>query len=246
MKNILITGGSTGIGYELVKLFSAHRSWHVVTCSRTESKNKILHSFSEEVDAFTVDLGIPEQRVSFIKDVVSKYDLQAVILNAAISGIGKVDNLDDDPDYVRQVNTQANIEIIEETIPQLRKSRGIVVFLSSAIGDEKDHDPVIDLYADTKKKCEDFILEIAKRPDNQDIQFLIIRPGMTATRLHRNILALGSGKLFDRTKKAVENRALRNPYVVAKIIKNFVTYSDLAKDRIVSISETLYQEALED
>jgi len=246
MKNILITGGSAGIGYELVKLFSAHRSWHVITCSRTESKNQMLRSFSEEVDAHTVDLGKPEQRSVFLDKVTNQYSLHSVILNAAISGVGKVDHQETDPEYVKEVNLNANIAILEKTLPQLRQSNGIVVFISTAIFNEPNHDSVIDLYAETKKRCEEYILKIAKEPDNQSVQFLIIRPGMTATRLHRNILALGTGKLFERTKKAVENRTLRNPYIVAKIIKNFVTYSDLAKDGIINISETLYQEALDD
>jgi short-subunit dehydrogenase len=246
MKNILITGGSSGIGYELVKLFSAHRSWHVITCSRTESKNQMLRSFSEEVDAYTVDLGKPEQRSSFLDEIMIKYSLNALILNAAISGVGEVDHQETDPEYVTEVNLNTNIAILEKMLPRLRKSNGIVVFISTAIFNEPDHDPVIDLYAETKKKCEEYILKIAKEQENQTVQFLIIRPGMTATRLHRNILAIGTGKLFERTKKAVEQRKLRNPYVVAKIIKNFVTYSDLAKNKVIDISETLYQEALED
>ena len=42
MKNILITGGSSGLGNELVRLFSDHCDYSVVTCSRDKVKKQIL------------------------------------------------------------------------------------------------------------------------------------------------------------------------------------------------------------
>lgn len=246
MKNVVITGGSAGIGYELVKLFSTHCIWCVITCSRTEEKNQILCSTAECVEASTIDLGKSEDRLRFIENsVIPKGTVNALVLNAAVTGIREIDRADNTPEYVREVNVKANKDMLDKTLPLLRKSNGVVIFVSSAISEEKDRDPVIDLYAQTKKEFEDYFTQTSSDPSNASVKFIIFRPGMIATRLHQRILQMKTGKLFERTKSAVENKQLKNPHIIAKIIKDYVEHPEKVKGLVQTITAKEYQKYLE-
>jgi NADP-dependent 3-hydroxy acid dehydrogenase YdfG len=246
MKNILITGGSSGIGHELVKLFSTHCAWHVITCSRSDIKNQMLSSTLECVNAMTVDLGDPESRKRFITRFVDQHSsLDALILNAAVTGVSDIDPKEHDENYVREVNIQANKEILDRSLPFLRKSHGTVVFISTAVFEEDDRDPIINLYAQTKKEFEEYFTQCSKLSDNSSVRFIIFRPGMTATRLHENILQMGNGKLFERTKDGIRNHSLKSPYVVAKALKHLIEYPQKTTDLIHNLALDTYAEHIQ-
>jgi NADP-dependent 3-hydroxy acid dehydrogenase YdfG len=246
MKNILITGGSSGIGYELVKLFSTHCIWHVVTCSRSGIKNQMLSSTLECVNASTVDLGDPIGRKHFLDQFIDSHSsLDALILNAAVTGVSYIDQKEHAEDYVREVNIQANKDILDKTLPLLRKSNGIVVFISTAIFEEKDRDPAIDLYAQTKKEFEEYFAQCSKLSENSGVRFIIFRPGMTATRVHENILQIGKGKLFERTKEGVSNHRLNSPHVVAKAIKHYVEHPENVHGLVMNMTPETYSEHIQ-
>ena len=241
MKNILITGGSSGIGRELVTLFSTHCVWHVITCSRDDVKNKMLSSTLECANAMTVDLGNPGSRTGFIAQIIDSHSsLDALILNAAVTGVRDIDQKEYTESYVREVNIQANMDILQKTLPLLRKSNGTVVFISTDIFKEDDRDPVVELYAQTKKEFEEYFTQCSKLPDNSSVRFIIFRPGMTATRIHENIFRMGKGKLFERTKEGIQNHKLKNPHIVAKAIKQCIEYPEKMTGIIQNLTVEAY------
>jgi hypothetical protein len=68
---------------------------------------------------------------------------------------------------------------------------------------------------------------------------------MTATRLHENILQMGKGKLFERTKEGVKNHQLKNPYVVAKAIKQYVEHPEKVTGLIQNLTSDAYSENIQ-
>lgn len=246
MKHVLITGGTSGIGYELVQLFSSHCSWSVVTCSRNSDKNKLLDLTSGYINVATVDLGVPQDRKVFLDRFIENNGaLDLLILNAAVTGVGQIDGADYSKEYVEEVNVRANKEILDKLLPLLGRARGCVVFISSGIIEENDKDEIVTLYAQTKKEFENYLLEISKTEEAKGIRFVSIRPGMVATRMHARVIKMGVGKLFERTRAAMETGRLRNPGIVAKIIKDCVDFPQKMPGVVCSISDEEYQGYIE-
>ena len=86
MKNILITGGSRGIGFECVKRF--HRNgWNVITCSRNKKiwlENLDAFPELEDVDYIETDVSDDNALKALFEYIGSKYEcLTAAINNAS-------------------------------------------------------------------------------------------------------------------------------------------------------------------
>jgi len=85
-KNILITGGSRGIGLECVKRFH-NDGWNVITCSRnkkTWQENVVLFPELYDVDYLEIDLSDDTALKSLFDYIGSKYKyLTAAVNNAA-------------------------------------------------------------------------------------------------------------------------------------------------------------------
>lgn len=98
MKNILITGGSRGIGLECVKRFNKN-DWNVITCSRNrETWLDNLKNFPEleNVDHVEIDLANDEDLKALFEYIGNKYKyLTAAVNNASpkIASQGEFKNI---------------------------------------------------------------------------------------------------------------------------------------------------------
>jgi short-subunit dehydrogenase len=129
MKNIIITGTSRGIGYELVKLF-AEKGHNVLALSRNEKPVKSLGL--KNIHTFSCDLSIPEdyQKVdSFIKAEWKQVDIlinnAGTLLNKSFS-----ETTIDDFEKVYKTNVFGVAELTRIVIPFMKKDSHVVTISS--------------------------------------------------------------------------------------------------------------------
>lgn len=83
-RTILITGGTTGIGRELVKLYSAD-GWRVITCARSVDALESLERQLPDVTAIPCDLADAEERRALLHHVEeTTHSLDGLINNAGV------------------------------------------------------------------------------------------------------------------------------------------------------------------
>ena len=123
--NVIITGASKGIGYELTKLFVADRDNRVIALSRNLETLTKLQSESgnrENLEILKLDLA------NFSSDVllnrISHLERVDILINNAGALINKPfgKTTMDEWQYVYAVNVFGPVRLIKELIPQLSKS----------------------------------------------------------------------------------------------------------------------------
>lgn len=124
-KTAVITGGGSGIGKAISKLFAAQGAAVHILELNTESADVTVQEIkSNEGIAFTHACNVADQKeVNKIFESIGA--IQILVNNAGIANIGKADSTSEvDFDKVMQVNVKGVYNCIYAAIPQLRKADG--------------------------------------------------------------------------------------------------------------------------
>jgi len=123
MKNIIITGTSSGIGLELVKIYSKN-GYKVISLSRSDLSAKGL----DGVEHMNFDISKKESLVKLINLVKNKYKRIDVLINNAGKLINKSfkDLSKDDLYDIYDVNVFGVISIIQSLLPFFKKDSHVV------------------------------------------------------------------------------------------------------------------------
>lgn len=83
-KNILVTGGTSGIGYQLVKQLSA-RNNKIIVIARDENKLRALHDEFKNIYCYNCSLADRNQLMTTLDTIISQHsDINVIINNAGI------------------------------------------------------------------------------------------------------------------------------------------------------------------
>lgn len=132
----LITGASRGLGAALAEFLAAQGYDLVVTARGTtdlESTARALTGYGGQVIAFAGDVTDAAHRRKLVEAANSLGQLDLLVNNA--SELGPMPHLEDYPldalAHVLAVNVLAPLGLIQEVLPLLKKSQGLVVNISS-------------------------------------------------------------------------------------------------------------------
>ena len=189
MKNIIITGNSSGIGYGLSQYYM-NKGYHVIGISRRLPDLKIGNKHSH----IQFDLSDFEGIRRELKDVLLAYDsFEKVILNAGI--LGKIDDLKhqslEDIYKIMNINVWAN-KVLLDVLFDMNISIQQVIAISSgsAIKASRGWGP----YSISKAALNTLINSYSKEYHNT--HFCSMAPGLVDTEIQQEIRSLNTDERF--------------------------------------------------
>lgn len=220
-KVILISGGSTGLGYSIAKLLSPK---HDVVIASTNEK-KLFQAASDLKCQYKVcNISDWEQDEKLLKFVVDKFGRIDVLINNA--GIWLPGELSaNDPKKIREVidvNTTGTIYLTKAALPYMKKqARGLIINIISK--DALYAKPERSVYHASKWAIRGFTECMETELEKYGIAVTGIYPGLMKT------------KLFHQLDCRRDLKDALDPDAVAKVIEFILSYNDLATFPDISI-----------
>lgn len=134
-KVVVITGGTRGIGLEIVKLFKENKAQVVLFGSRKESVDKALEELNNEVDGYYPNLSDYEDVHNTIEKILEKYKhIDILINNAGISANKKIeDTTSKDFENIMSINVNGMFNMIKAVVPSMKENGGGVILNTSSM-----------------------------------------------------------------------------------------------------------------
>lgn len=192
--NIIITGASKGIGYELVKIFAKNKSNTVIALARNHSlldqlKNECNKQNSAgSVIAMPFDLENPNHVKNQLKNEISKH-IQSIdiLINNAGYLVNKLfeELCIEEMEKSFYVNTISPAVLIQELIPLLKKSDNAhVVNISSMAGFQGSSKfPGLSIYSSSKAAIASLTECLGEEYKDQNITFNALALGAVNTEM---------------------------------------------------------------
>ncbi len=182
---VLITGASSGIG-ERVALQLAEKGAHLFLTARSEEALESVAQSCRElgvrVDVLPSDVTDPDGCRRIVENAVDALQgLDLIILSAGLSMGARFDEITDLSlfDRIMRVNYLGTVYVTHFALPALKRSRGMIVGLSSHTG--LTGVPTRSAYAASKHAVNGFLdsIRIELRPFG--VRVLVVSPGPVAT-----------------------------------------------------------------
>jgi NAD(P)-dependent dehydrogenase (short-subunit alcohol dehydrogenase family) len=133
-KNVLVTGGTTGIGRATAERFHAEGARVAITWRSAQSIASARASLPADVLVVESDAGSVPAAEALAKEVGARFDgLDVVFLNAGIAGIGPFESVDE-ASFDAHINTNVKgvFFTIQKVLPLLRPGASIILNTSVA------------------------------------------------------------------------------------------------------------------
>ena len=213
MKSVFITGGTTGIGLELAKLYLS-QGWRVGICARDHQK--FLASFPSgpsKISFYEVDVSNREQLKASIADFSKAEGLDLLIANAGIGYKNKSKVPDFESSYhMVHVNLLGVMYSFEAALDvMIPRGKGQLAAVSSIAG--YNGLPGVSAYSATKaavlKYCESLHLDLGQF----NIAVTTICPGfvetpLTSTNRHSMPFIMKAPRAAELIAKAIEKKKM--------------------------------------
>jgi len=182
MPSVLVTGAARGIGRAIVDHL-ASTGWDVIAGVRTDQDaDAITKAHPQRVSAVILDIADAGHIAKLAKSLPERLD--AVINNAGIAVAGPVETVS--PDRWREqleVNVIGQLAVTQAVLPQLRKARGRVLFVSSVNG--RIATPMLGPYSASKFALEAAADALRIELRAWGISVVLIEPAQTDTDMWR-------------------------------------------------------------
>lgn len=186
-KNALVTGASAGIGRETAKALAAAGADLTLAARRKDRLKSVADSIHADTDATALvvqtDVTEPAAVANAVTETVDTFGrLDIVVSNAGITRFGRVEELGHEKyRELMAVNCDGSFYVAQETIPYLRDSEGILIFVGSFAG--KHPRPGQPVYAATKWWTRGFALSLAGTLGEDNVAVTVVNPTEVRTEI---------------------------------------------------------------
>ncbi|MBS9767422.1 MAG: SDR family oxidoreductase [Flavobacteriaceae bacterium] len=230
-KNILITGTSTGVGFESAVLF-AKNNYKVYATMRNLNKSETLKQRIAEdnldIEILRLDVTDTESIQSAVDSITQKDGKIDVLLNNAGAGFAKTVEQTSEKEirWVTEVNYLGSVFCTKAVLPFMRKQKfGQIISITSVGG--LVGQPFNELYCGAKFAVEGFMEALATYvSDAFNIKISCVEPGGIATEFMNS---------------AVKNTASDGQLATGEYLPIFETYMAGTKKRASESKEQVYQ-----
>ena len=205
-KVILVTGGSRGIGAEVVRRFSSFGSRLVIGYrSDHEAADKLvseLAGMGSDSIAVKADVADPDAVKSLVRSAVERFGAIDVLVNCA--AVGPYRPLGDmDAPFIRNIldtNVMGTVLMAQEVLPHMTSPGGRIVNFASALAYRPI--PTSSLYSASKAAVVTLTQAFAKELGPKGITVNAVAPGVIATDMTTKILAERGDQILAMTPLA--------------------------------------------
>ncbi len=184
-KTVIVTGGGTGIGRAIVQAFGANGANVVAAGRRKAPLDDALAGIPEPRRlAVPADVSDPFQARELVRAAVDQFGaVDIVVPNAAIFLGGSFHEQDlSDWEQIRSVNTDGFVHTVHAALPELLRTKGNVVAISSVSGLRGDWGQA--MYNATKAAVTNFVQSLALEYGDRGVRFNSVAPAATATEMN--------------------------------------------------------------
>jgi len=226
---ILITGGTSGFGYEFAtKLLNLGNT--IIITGRDQAKLDLTKKTLPQIHTFQSDVSNAEQVTQLYQQVISQFpDLNILINNAGeMRKISLHDSSIDLHDITREIdiNLMGPIRMVQQFLPHL-KSKPSAAILNVTSGIALIPFPIAPIYGATKSGLRSYTKSLRVQLKNTNVKvFELVAPG-SKTPLNDKFnnmdgfdekLLMEPGKLIDAAIKGLQNNKLEIYPGVARIL----------------------------
>ena len=188
MNYILITGCSTGIGYETAKFLKEKKFNVIVSCRKKIDVKRLSKEFEHSIHLDISSSKIIKKSFFSIKKIINKNIIYGIFCNAGYGQWGAVEDLNINLIKKQfETNIFGHIELINLFIPYMRKqNKGRIIFNSSVLGLVSL--PYCSAYNATKFAMEAFASSLRQELINTNIKVSLIEPGPIESNFNFNVL----------------------------------------------------------
>jgi len=236
---VLITGATSGIGYELAKLFAAD-GWHLIIVARSskdliDTREELVRNNDVDVISISKDLFIPGNATELYNEISQKGIEVEVLVNDAGQGVyGEfVDTeLDRELNIIR-LNIESLVVLTKHCLKEMvSRGHGRILNVSSIATTTPG--PLQSVYHGTKAFVQSFTAAIRDEVKDKGVVVTALLPGVTDTDFFRKAGMLQSKAVQDKDKMA-------DPADVAKDGYNALMNDE---DKVVSGTKNKIQAAM--
>jgi 3-oxoacyl-[acyl-carrier protein] reductase len=212
-KKVLITGGTRGIGKEIVLQYAKLNAHVVLTGTAPKAPNWITKNMSYEA----LNITIKSDWKSQVKDIIDKYEgFNILINNAGINKVSKIYELENsDLENILLTNLNAPIYITSEVSKtMLRKKTGYIINIASIFGvvSKSGRNP----YTASKSGLIGVTKTMAIDLGEHNILVNAVSPGFVDTELTRKVL--GEKGMKEMERKIPLNKLAQTSDIVPMIL----------------------------
>lgn len=240
-KNILITGTSTGVGFESALLFAENNFKVFASMRNLKKAEKLRESIAEhqlDIELLELDVTNTPSIEKAVHTIIEKEGKLDVLLNNAGAGFARTleQSSEKEMHWVTDVNYLGVVRTTKAVLPYMRKAQsGHIVNITSVGG--LVGQPFNELYCGAKFAVEGFTEALATYVSTPfNIKFSLVEPGGIATEFMNNAIAktvdeqgeMVSGAytpIFQKYLQGAQNRAnseAESPYQTGREVAQVV------------------------
>jgi 3-oxoacyl-[acyl-carrier protein] reductase len=187
-KVVVVTGGSRGIGAEIVKLLAENEYNVVLNYNKSESYAQDVQKKLSNVNIFKADVSKKEDAVSLIDYTIKKYGKIDVLINNAGISLNKLFTETTDEEWEGIMNSNLNSAFFcsrEAAKNMIHNKNGLIINISSIWGITGASCEVA--YSTSKAALNGFTKALAKELGPSNIRVNAIAPGIINTDMNKNL-----------------------------------------------------------